>query len=68
MTRGCQEEGRPESTLVRGSEWSSGAWSRANMAHIRQSRQDFSLGLEIPILNTFQIVPSSLGLGFIFVY
>ena len=38
---------------------------RANMAHIRQSRPDSGLGVQVKVLETFQIVPSSLrsGLG-----
>ena len=35
--------------------------ARANMAHIRQSRPDSGLGLQIKVRKTFKGVPSSLG-------
>ena len=36
---------------------------RANMAHRRQSRPDPGLGFQVQVLETFQVVPSSLGSG-----
>ena len=33
------------------------------MAHIRQSRPDYSLGFQVKVLNTFEVVPSSLDSG-----
>ena len=33
---------------------------RANTAHVRQSRQDSSLGVQVKVPNTFQACPSSL--------
>ena len=35
----------------------------ANMAHIRQSRQDSGLGFHVKFLETLKGVPSSLGSG-----
>ena len=32
-----------------------------NMAHTRQSRPDSGLGLQVKVLHTVQVVPSSLG-------
>jgi len=31
------------------------------MAHISQSRPDSSLGFQVKVLNTFEVVPSSVG-------
>ena len=36
---------------------------RANMAHIRQSRSDSGLGVQMKVLRTLSVVPSSLGNG-----
>jgi len=36
---------------------------RANMAHIRQSRPDSVLDIQVKVLKTFEVVPSSLGSG-----
>ena len=36
---------------------------RANMAQVRQSRQDSGLGFLVKILQRFSVVPSSLGSG-----
>ena len=33
------------------------------MAHIRQSRPDYGLGVEVEVLTTFRVVPFSLGSG-----
>ena len=35
------------------------------MAHIRQSRPDSGLGFRVQFLNTFQVVPSLLGSGWL---
>ena len=32
-----------------------------NMAHTRQSRPDSGLGLQVNVLHTVEVVPSSLG-------
>ena len=37
--------------------------SRANVAHIRQSRPDSGLGFQVQVLETYERVPSSLGKG-----
>jgi len=37
--------------------------SRANSAHIRQSRPESGLGFQVSVVETFQVVPSSLGGG-----
>jgi hypothetical protein len=39
----------------------SGVSYPANLAHIRQSRPDSGLGFQVKVLQTFQVVPSSLG-------
>ena len=36
---------------------------RANMAHMRQSRPDSGLGVQVKVLEAFQVVPSLLGSG-----
>ena len=36
---------------------------RANMAHIRQLGPDYGLSVQVNILRTFNVVPSSLGSG-----
>ena len=33
------------------------------MAHVRQSRPDYGLGFQVKVLDTFEIVPSLLGIG-----
>jgi len=33
------------------------------MAHIRQPRPDFGLGFQVKVLETFPVVPTSLGSG-----
>ena len=33
--------------------------SRANMAHVRQSRPDSGLGLQVKVLRPFQVFPST---------
>ena len=37
---------------------------RANSAHIRQSRPDFSLSFQVKVLKTFLVVPFSFGGGY----
>ena len=36
---------------------------QANVAHIRQPRPDSGLGVQVKVLQTLQVVPSSLGSG-----
>ena len=36
---------------------------RANVAHIKQSRPDSGLGVQVKVVKTFQVVPTSLGSG-----
>ena len=36
---------------------------RANMAHVRQSRPESSLGFQVTVLKPCEVVPSSLGSG-----
>ena len=38
---------------------------RANVAHIRQSKPDFGLGFQVKVLESFTVVPSSLGRGLV---
>ena len=39
------------------------AVGRENMAHIRQPRPNYGLHIQVKVLKTFQVVPSSLGSG-----
>ena len=34
---------------------------RANLAHVRQPRPDFGLGVRVKVLHTLKVAPSSLG-------
>ena len=36
---------------------------RANMAHVRKSRPDLGLGVQVQVTNLFNVVPSWLGSG-----
>ena len=57
----CQFWGRHSWAKTLKSEQKTGYRSRANMAHIKQSKPDSELALQVKILKTFQGVPSSLG-------